>query len=66
MSVIQKQEIAMLSWWDSYPFVFILEGCSKWLGPGDLDKFTTVERDMSLEEMKYFAQTLKNCYSIMI
>jgi ligand-binding sensor domain-containing protein len=29
MSVIQKQEIAMLSWWDSYPFVFILEGCSK-------------------------------------
>lgn len=41
---------------------FIWEGRQKWLGSRDLDKFTTMERDVSLEGQKfnYFSQYFKN------
>lgn len=43
---------------------FIWEGWQKWLGPGDLDKFTAMEKDVFLEgkKLNYFSPYFKNHY----
>lgn len=55
VSVTQNQKVQAAG----IPSGFILWGCQKWLGPGDLNKFTTVERGKCFvegEECKCFVE----------